>query len=82
MYINYIGKLTCNIQKQGAFLLNGSCHDIFDLRFFHQTTLSEPLIHGVSLFAYNFIFAEVFFFVVSGVNDTVDLSEDTLPNKL
>jgi hypothetical protein len=63
------------------YTLKGPCHEIFDLRFFHQTIPSGPLTHGLKPFCifnfFSFVSAEIFdyeidFFVVSGVNDTAD----------
>jgi hypothetical protein len=41
-----------------AYCLKGQCHEIFDPRFFHQTIPPRALIHGLSRFAYGFVFAE------------------------
>jgi hypothetical protein len=38
-------------KKNSANALKGPCHEIFDLRwFFHQTTPSGPLTHGLKPF--------------------------------
>jgi hypothetical protein len=44
----------------GLFLLKRQCHEIFDIRFFHESVSSKPLSIPLELFIVSRKFAEIF----------------------